>query len=368
MSDITDTVETQIESTTDNIENEKPKKRVRGKASKKFTRKVKTKKGPRREAWFESIINRSTSDLSYIMANESLFKEHKSYIKTAADSQGTSPVEKLTVKTGKLAGQHPKGFYQFSKNYFTLFLWWRHIMRCCFDESYQYYQFFGAKGISVDKTFLNAKKFCMWALKNGLTREPFMYDIYLQRKDKTKDFSVDNCYVITEKAVHECKDVKLVLNSLFLIKEYESKHDPSVSYMTFYTRYYMYDMSVDDACTYKFDPTKTETTIGFSPFRFYHSVADEHSCVWSTFKSRMHYSYLNGGFNVRPYDLLKPDFSVSEEANRQGKLSYKQQYLREKKKEKDSLNIYNNKSNSVHSDSLDESNNVYSNGTDVYSD
>ena len=43
---------------------------------------------------------------------------------------------------------------------------------------------------------------------------------------------------------------------------------------------------------------------------------------------------------MRPYDMLKPDFSISAAANMQGRLSYKQQYDRAKKDERDKCSPY----------------------------
>ena len=173
----------------------------------------------------------------------------------------------------------------------------------------------------------------------------FTFKQYLVRNDKSKGFYRKNLTVTSEEEVHACKSVKQVLKSVQLIKEYEEDHDETVSYLTFYTRYYMYDLDSYDARHLKYNrnimTVNSVDKLGFLPKQFYTDMATDESCSFTTFMSRMHYSYLNGGFIARPHDMLKPDYSVSEEANKQNKLSYKQQYHRDLKDKEKNNNPYN---------------------------
>lgn len=322
-----------------------------------------------RTAIINAIFDTSTKDMCYVTHNEELFKAHKSFIMCSPYVTNSS-VAKYVVPVGKSKGMSPKQFEFFKERYPYIYERWMHLIKCCFDDSYYLYRFFGGKNIYMSKDFLDSKLFCIWCLKNGLTCRLGMYKAYLQRKDKTYNFSPLNCYVITEETLHRCGSLKLALNSIYFIKRYEEGHAKNVSYMTAYTRYYAYDMTVEDSMMCEYDPSSSmDRQFAFSPKYFYESVADENSCTQSVFLSRYHYSYLNSGFVARPYDMLKPEFSVNDEANRQGKLSYKQQWNRDKK-EKDGTNQVYSQYNEAQQSSTESNDSVYNYNKelDVYSD
>ena len=320
------------------------------------------------EEIINSIFKKDEPDMKYISENPELLKLHCHFIFTRYYVR-RSLFQKYVVPTGKSEGISPKQFEFFKDLYPIIYERWAHLIRCCFDETYPLYKFFGAKGIYMSKDFLDSRKFAVWCLKNGLVTPLGMYDTYLQRKDKNYNFSPYNCYTITEKELHDCKLLKIVLDNLYFVKKYEEGHDKSVSYMTAYTRYYVYDINIEDTLSWKYDPSDIrDKQWCFSPQKFYKSVADENSCTMSVFLSRYHYSYLNGGFIARPYDMLKPDFSVSAEANRQGKLAYKQQWDRDNADKNANKSVYNKTVTSPIS-SQEQENNVYSynKDLDVYS-
>lgn len=314
----------------------------------------------------EAIFDFSKSDLSYIVENKELLNAHIKFINMCDYVRsGYSTLERYAATFGPSKGRLPKAFDKFSENYSGIYELWVHLLRSCGDPTYATYKFFGAKGVFVSKEFLDGKKFCIWCLKNGFTGKPFTYDKYLQRTNKLrKYFSSKNCYIISEKELHECKSVSTALKMLYLIKRYEQQHDPSVSYMAFYTRYFMWDFDVDDAANFKYEPKNYAKTFGFLPVRFYESVSNEESCSLSTFISRMHYSYLNGGFTIRPYDMLNPDYSVSAEANKQNKVSYKQMWRRQRKENQSAEPDSQMNINDVYT--VDSSNSPYSISEDVY--
>lgn len=315
----------------------------------------------------ESLFDRDSEDLSYITNNKSLLRKHLKLIDTYTYLSPTPYV----INSGKYAGLSPMSFYGFATRYKNIYSWWIHIVRSCLDPNYDFYQFFGAKGISLSLDFIESKRFCKWALRKGLNQEPFTYKQFLIRKNKSRNYCKTNLRITSEVEVHKCSTLRQALESIQLIKEYEEGHDKSVSFLTFHTRYYMYDLDSEDSRYLKYNSengfASLVESLGFSPTKFYNSVATKESCSFSTFKSRMHYSYLNGGFIARPHEMLKPEFSVSAEANRQNKLSYKQQYERNKKVKENS--IYKNCNDSVLIDSVSCNDNVYSYESDfnVYS-
>ena len=310
------------------------------------------------------LFNSDSKDISEAQFDEQLLISHARFIYHLPISNSFQ-LSKIKVPGGRMKGLSPRSFVGFEKYYPSIYARWIHLLKSCFVESYDMYKFFGAKGIYMSKEFLDGKQFCVWCLAHGLTKPMGMYDQYLQRKRKNWHYTPKNCFVITEKELHECKSLNTVLGSLYLIKQYEAYKHESVSYLTAYTRYYMYDLQAIDAVSLPYIKRRDGTeTYGFKPTAFYKSVANEDSCSLSTFISRMHYSYLNGGFKVRPYEMLKPEFDVGAEANSQGKLSYKQKHYRDWKR---SLTENETKSPSAYTNTVED---VYSivEEPNVYSD
>lgn len=324
-----------------------------------------------RSAIIESIFDKDAKDLKYIIEDEELLKQHIQFITESRFTKNTE-LSNLVVPEGKAAGKSPKIFLRFDEYYPAIYSRWIHIIRSCLDPTYVTYQFFGARGVYVSRQFLDSKFFCRWCLTNGLVSKSGSYDMYLLRRKKTGNYSPINCYVAKEKDIHECKSVKQALDNLYIVKRYEESHHPSVSYMTMYTRYYVWDWPLDDALSVEYTSSRClMDKFGFSPLNFYISVADENSCTQSVFLSRVHYSYLNGGFTCRPYDMLKPDYSVSEECFKQGKLSYKQQYERDRKEKENKYNPYTdvNKLNIIKNlNNIEDDVYSYNKDFDVYSD
>lgn len=349
---------------TDTVKNKRKKKRK--KPDKRYCRYGKWRD---RSPVIERIFDPNRKDLSYITENDELLKSHFQFISECPYSTNSS-LKKFKVPTGASKGLYPKQFYYFDKCYPYIYERWVHMIRSCLDPSYPSYKYFGAKGIYVSRDFLDSKWFCRWCLRNKLTCRLGSYEKYMVRRKKHGNYSPVNCYVVSEKELHECKGIKQVLNSLYIVKRYEEKHHPSVSYMTMYSRYYVWDWSLDDSLMIEYDNHLAADQFGFSPLNFYNSVADETSCSQSTFLSRVHYSYLNGGFICRPYDMLKPEYSVSEECAKQGKLSYKQKWSRDKKEQENKpISVINNVNNS-NVNSNNEFTDVYSynKDLDIYSD
>lgn len=329
------------------------------------------------------IFDVCQKDLTYIYNNPDLLIKHIWFIKRMAYSTAYD-LAKLEIPIYGNKTMHPKVFMKFKEKYKSIYDLWEHIVRSCYDSTYSYYKYFGARNIKMSVSFLDSRKFCIWCLKNGFVKKPFLYYQYLVRKDKTKGYTAKNCYVITEKQRHECKTLPLALKSLELIKAYDEGHDPSVSFFTFITRYYAYDFNIEDSknepytITYGGKHTSDIGSIGFSKQRFYDCVADENCCSQNTFFSRLHFGGLTPNFIIRPYDMLKPDYAINEEHAKQGILSYKQLWDREHPDMRCPSNQrkYGNGNNSVNdcytNDESDVYNNnpsvnIYDNTDDVYS-
>ena len=151
--------------------------------------------------------------------------------------------------------------------------------------------------------------------------------------------------------------------NIFLAKKYEESHHKSVAFITARTRYYVFDLSIEDALNMEYLASTGDVAIQhmcFSPQEFYRSVADENSVPANTFFSRLRYVYM-GGLTLRPYEMLKPEFDIGKFANSENKLSYAQQYYREVvKNQKDK--IYSKIDDPIsHSDE----NSVYNNINDL---
>lgn len=80
-------------------------------------------------------------------------------------------IEKITSKTNQ-----------------KLYSKWIRMRRVCFSVNFDDYRYYGGSGISICPEWNNYENFYYWALDNGYSDE-----LCLTRKDKTKDFSPDNC-------------------------------------------------------------------------------------------------------------------------------------------------------------------------------
>lgn len=316
----------------------KRKKKPKKKPKKKTTRATYQTKYRNLEKACKILFLNDDKDLRYVTEDPALLKLHLNFILRRPCESLNAGICSLEIeKNGKIV--RPKLFTKFKELYPYIYERWVHMIRSCHDKSYQFYQFIGAKGLYVAEPFLDSRIFCMWCLRNGLTSKLGMYKDYMRRKNPAVGYSYVNCCVIHEKDIHTGKSLKVVLDAIYLLKRYEEGHAKEVSYMTAYTRYYIYDFQIEDAINYNesFENKADRIKIGFSPANFYTSVADENSCTLSVFNSRVHYHYLNGKLELHPYEVIKKDFSITDAANMQGKLSYKQQWDRNKKNDKDSV-------------------------------
>ena len=310
-------------------------------------------------------------DSDYISSDTYTRIKHIGFLRRYAIVKKEYKLRSLMVKNGKSAGKYPVVFSNFKAFYPDIHAWWIHIIRSCLDQKYPFYRFAGARGAQVCDEWLNAKEFCRWALRNGLTKMPFTYERYLIRKNEFGDYAPDNVIVTSERDLHKSKNLDDILRNILLIKKYEEYHHPTVSYMTFYTRYYVYGFDIDSARTLEFksltSPGKKNfgENLGFSPTKFYEGAATEDSCTKSEFLSRIHGLYYIDAV-VRPYELLKPDFSINEEARKQGKICYKTQWYRKNKDHTDKEILSKAKEYSL----LDNQDGVYSfeSDLDVYSE
>jgi hypothetical protein len=324
----------------------------------------------------KKLISQLTALLDKSPIDDDTLEKHKSYVYNDEYLNDEHHLIKniITLYNDGIIPYKPKMFRSFASLYKNIYSRWKFIVLSCYDESFYAYKFFGMHGITVSEDFLDTKKFCIWCLENNVTSRLGMYTTYIQRKDKTKEYSSDNCFSITEKDIISGKDLYTSLGSLYLAKRYEENHEKTVSYTTAYTRYYVYDMNLEDSLNYPciLYGYSYINNIVFSPRKFYDSVATEKDVSRSTYISRMHYSSNAAhGFTRRPYDMLKPEFSVSDSANSENKLSYKQMYIRRlKEQQKNKAKEYESMStNDIINHLKEKFPDVYNNkGVDVYSD
>ena len=319
-----------------------------------------------------ALIDYNSKDIDYIINNEDLKKKHLEFIddleytnKWALKFLGVEPFKKSYPLTQEYLGCTFKIFYKFPEYYKSVAKWWKHLIQSCYDKKYRTYKYIGAKGIRMCEEFLDSKFFCKWCIENKLTGKPGTYKCYLQRKDKTKDYTPDNCYVITEKDLRSGKDISSVLQTIYVVKQYDNQHHPSVMYITTYTRFFVWDFNIEDACNIPYiikhkNSTDESDSFGISPRIFYESVAADGDVSYTTFVSRLNWAWNNKLTQIRPYDLLRPDYSVSEDARRCGVVTYYKKYKEKSKQSK------NNKCSTI--DDMFDSVYNYSTDYNVYSD
>lgn len=300
----------------------------------------------RKRHLIKKIFKDQVVDLINIINDQELLRLHIHFVKTSSLTEQVCKNITIESCTGKIV--QPRTFPYFKTKYENIYRRWIHLIRSCYDKNYNFYRFFGAKGIKMSVEFLDSRKFCIWCLKNGLVRKPFTYDQYLQRKDKTRAYKKSNCYIITEKSIHECTDLKTTLFMLYLTKSYKESHDVSVRYYTFLTRYFMYDMDVSDSRSLKYEGRSFNRTVGFVPHLFWKSVSNEDSVSFDVFVDRLQVCYDEPNLIFNPYDVIKKDFSLIKEFNKQGLVASfcKKGYY---KKHQDIYESVNNTINSVYS-------------------
>lgn len=304
----------------------------------------------------------SSTDLSYICDDETLLKRHLLFIsRCPPHTVGLSYDRSVKYKVFS----DLKRYRDISDRFYFL-------IEICYNKNHRLYPYFGGKGIRLSEEFLDAKKFCAWCLKNRLVYPNDTYKTYLQRIDKTKNFSPDNCCVISEKDVHENKYLNITLAKLLLQKKYSESHADKVNYMIAYSRYFQYDMEIDDALQM---PRKYKSPLyDFSPINFYKSVSDEKSCTLTVYLSR--YKTLHdGGVPIDPYSFLDKDASVVAIAKRYGvsteKLErHKANNENREKRTNDIYKFFEDKAKELYNFDLNSpENSVYNNynSNDVYS-
>lgn len=279
----------------------------------------------------DKLFDPEQKDLNYIVDDKALLKKHLRYIDKLNYVPSKLKVANCVASDGTEI--RIKSFTSFKEKYKPIFLRWLKLVYSCYDPNNYHYQYFGGKGIKLSKEFLDSKFFCKWCLQQKLIDKYGSYTRYLMRYDKSKEYSPDNCFTITEKELYESKSLNIALMNILLAKKYEEGHHKSVSFITARTRYYVFDLSIEDSLNKEYIPSTGDVAIQnmcFSPKEFYRAVADENSVPKNTFFSRLKYVYL-GGLTMRPYEMLKPEFDIGKAANAESKLSYSQQYYRDNK-------------------------------------
>ena len=266
----------------------------------------------------------NTNDLLSILDNKELLDKHIDFINTRKYTQLKLPSH--VTSNVKL----PDTFSLFREKYTQIFCRWVRLLMYCYCDSHECYRFFGQRDIKMCDEFLDCKKFCIWCLTNGLVYNPNSYIKYLIRKDKSGDYTLDNVRIVSEKQLHSTPDLSDAITNIILAKNYEDHHPESVTFMSAYARYYVHDFTMEDAISAKYrcfsskmPISEDEISIGFQPRLFYKSVADEDSCTFGDFLSRLHATYLSK-IPIRPYDLIRKDFSITAHVEKFGTKSYKQ--------------------------------------------
>lgn len=313
------------------------------------------------------IFDKAANDLGYIYKDKDLLLQHIKFISTSSWTTHPTNLDKYVVTSGKSEGQKPRSFSMFEIRYKYIYDLWVYLIKSCLEPTYPTYSLFGARGICITRDFLNAKRFCKWCLINGLTNKQGTFERYLVRRDKKGNYSPVNCYVVSEKEIHSGRSMKIVLDQIYLAKRYKEWHHPTVSYVTAYARYYLWDWDVEDAISIEYSGKVTDdltsSQYGFSKRRFYAACADENSCSLQTFVSRI-YALRDRGYELNhvPYDLLKKDLTERDLAAYGNKISSGQSSKNNR------LNPYQLKNVDLLTDLISDDNDVYSDGNNVYSE
>ena len=313
-------------------------------------------------ALFENYTTRF-SDLSYICKDEISIKRHIAFIKRCKPRKTSLRFNDVVIKITTFDN------FKYYRNIHDRL---HFLINICYNKEHRLYPYFGGKGITLSDEFLDAKLFCIWCIKNKLVDPVELYRFYIQRRDKTKCYSSSNCFVVSEKDIHENKYLDITLTKLLLQKKYDEGHAEKVNYAIAYSRYFQYDMEMEDAL---YMSRKYKASLcDFLPINFYKSVADENSCTLTVYLSR--YKTLHdGGVPIDPYSFLDKDASVVAIARRYGvnteKLErHKANNENREKRTNDIYKFFEDKAKELYNFDLNSpENSVYSNHSDndVYS-
>lgn len=248
--------------------------------------------------------------------NPSLLDEHAKYINKAycTNAFNIKWPYKVTRDMGFAL------FRKFETMYPLIYQRWCFLIEACYMKDSRFYKYFGGKGIKVGDDFRDSRKFCLWCLKNHCTYGTMTYNVYLQRRDKTKDYTADNCFVIREKEMRSGTNMNDMLSNILNVRAYKEYHHKTVKFPIFYTRYYTYDMDIDSARS-----APRDTIDIFNTSTFYNDNHSSDDVTLSVFERRYKSLIEDDCDFFNPYDLLRPDFSITNFMRLQGKytLDYK---------------------------------------------
>lgn len=152
-------------------------------------------------------------------------------------------IQKKVSKGGKKGTKQNPEHRGLKRDYPRLYTIWKLMHKRCEDETNNMYYLYGGRGVKVCEDWTSLKSFIDWANKNG-----YSDDLTIDRVDSNKNYSPENCRWVTRTIQNRNKRATKYINGIDSNTFFEqTPHDPSVSYIRFFMRYFKSGWSLEDS-------------------------------------------------------------------------------------------------------------------------
>lgn len=120
---------------------------------------------------------------------------------------------------------------------------WKNMMNRCYKETSNVFYLYGGRGIHVCEEWKKARTFFEWAMSSG-----YENTLTLDRRDSCGNYTPENCRWVTNTEQNRNKRCTRYIGTVDSKTFFESTpHDPSVTYLRFFMRYFKGGWSLQDA-------------------------------------------------------------------------------------------------------------------------
>lgn len=120
---------------------------------------------------------------------------------------------------------------------------WKNMMSRCYKETSNVYSLYGGRGVIVCDDWKRAKEFFEWAFSSG-----YSDDLTIDRIDTNGNYEPTNCRWVSVEEQNRNKRCTRYINSTDSKTFFDSsEHDPSVTYLRFFMRYFKSGWSLEDS-------------------------------------------------------------------------------------------------------------------------
>lgn len=150
---------------------------------------------------------------------------------------------KEVSKGGKRGVVSDRGNRGVKKENPRLYSIWKNLLNRCFNEKCNVYYLYGGRGITLCDEWKNVHSFIEWAKSSG-----YEETLTLDRVDSEGSYCPENCRWVSVTVQNRNKRCTRYIGDIDSKTFFEnSEHDPSVTYLRFFTRYFKGGWSLQEA-------------------------------------------------------------------------------------------------------------------------